>query len=76
MLCSKCREKILKVFPISGIKTIEISHCHHLEPEEKPKCWCETEWDERTGNFFTKGTNVFETRNCPECGKLLTKKEE
>jgi len=58
-LCWKCKEYWRKLFDKGSWPSTNPSlHCHHDEPEEKPKekCWCE-----ETSN----------PKHCPICGKLL-----
>ena len=71
-LCWKCR-RYFGAYSMSELTSH--LHCHHPEPEEKPKCWCEEEHqqtmkirflDER-GNSEYWGIPKF----CPECGKKL-----
>ena len=47
------------------------AHCHHSEPEIKPKplCWC----DEPTFCYVLVGENTLKAEFCPVCGK---KREE
>ncbi len=46
-------------------------HCHHSEPQEKPKekCWC----DEPTFCYVLVGEQPIRAEFCPGCGK---KREE
>ena len=71
-LCWMCREKLNN----SSYKyLIEVMHCHHEEPEEKPetKCWCEYSEDSRNVEIrgTTLGWKIYEPEYCPGCGKKL-----
>jgi len=66
-LCRKCRDRIIELFvtltPLGEQWVSEVFHCHHGEPKEKEKCWCEID-----------NMDVWKYRKwcyCPKCGKKL-----
>ena len=74
-LCHNCRE----YFGVSGL--VKFLHCHHDEPEVKPKCWCELKGEKRMqvqdywvdqwklGHYQMRGVEI--AQYCPYCGKRL-----
>ena len=77
-LCWKCRKRWYDevIFPWD--------HCHHPEPEVKPKCWCELEGEKRMqvqdytvdkwnlGHYQMRVVDI--AQYCPYCGKRLEAK--
>ena len=73
-LCWKCRKNYGICVPFN-------SHCHHEEPEEKPKCWCELEGEKRLqvhdytidkwnlGYYQMRVVEI--AQYCPYCGKRI-----
>jgi len=74
-LCKECQDWINHPEKRSHYNWTPMDHCHHSEPEEKPKekCWCERNLD-----FFWRykqptelGFVGFNPVFCPECGRKL-----
>jgi hypothetical protein len=76
-LCWKCRDWLNNVHGYTDMNVLDpVRHCHHPEPEEKPKekCWCD-----KLGFEFKLSTHrrveieglSVEISFCPQCGKKL-----
>ncbi len=87
-LCLRCKDRIVELFesltPVGEQWVEEVFHCHHGEPKEKEKCWCEQPAPEKRlqlhdyiinryglGHYQMKGAEV--ANFCPNCGKDLRK---
>ena len=79
-LCSKCRNLLIKKFQVQDCIDefyLNFPHCHHNEPEEKPKCWCERKGEKRlqvhdyvvNGRYQMGAVEI--AQYCPYCGKKL-----
>jgi len=75
-LCMKCRMKFDSYWNDEKYPYI---HCHHDEPEEKPKsnCWCKYPFEKRNNwNVSVKDKEglpcpTWKIIYCPVCGKVL-----
>ena len=45
-------------------------HCHHDEPEEKPKCWCQNKII-KNGYIYDVNGEIITFHFCPICGRSL-----
>ena len=78
-LCWMCREKMYSHFSPEYWKKFLADHpsihCHHEEPEEKPKkkCWCDYPEDSRDVevSLTTMEWQIYKPEYCPGCGKKL-----
>lgn len=68
-LCWKCEEAATRYYSFGGIPCF--THCHHDEPKEKPKCWCERHGFPSSRKYMKLGEEAIEINFCPECGKKL-----
>ncbi len=69
-LCWKCRENLTWAEKSSFCEGKTWWHCHHVEPENKPKCWCEKyHYEPNFANDLRVGNHPI--RYCIECGKKL-----
>ena len=69
-LCWKCR-RYFGAYSMSELTSH--LHCHHPEPEEKPKCWCELSNHSASiqGYYGDEPMRYFKRFYCPVCGKKL-----
>jgi hypothetical protein len=69
-LCWKCGENLKNVEGYDLRQIVKHLHCHHNEPEEKPKekCWCH---DFAFLNSFKYPVVIEDFKYCPKCGKCL-----
>ena len=66
-LCWRCKEDIAR-----GCQLLQF-HCHHEEPEEKPKCWCEKiDADRFSGWSVEFQSTTCKLKFCPQCGRPLS----
>lgn len=65
-LCWRCKEYLLNKYGPNFYKTPS-DHCHHPEPQEKPKplCWCDTP----TFCYVLVGEHTVKAEFCPVCKK-------
>lgn len=75
-LCWKCQMSIKEYETLSGVLLYPQPdrHCHHDEPEEKPKCKCNnSDFMVSTMYFQSEITSPYHrTPFCPECGRKLS----
>jgi len=66
-LCWRCREYLEKKYG-ANFYMAPSNHCHHSDPEQKPKekCWC----DDPAFQSIYLGGELREIHFCPICGKL------